>query len=169
MNIVFSIFFKSRFLYCTQWNTTEATATKNTFIDKKYFEENLFAKFNVKMKMKLECDKVKSGGHTVTAGETSIHPFPVLAPPCAQGHGGLLEPFPAVIGRRQVDTNYSHSHTHSYRQFRVPNSPHMHVFGLWEHAKSTQEGPRPLESNPRPSVLTTAPLKTLTTEIIRAD
>ncbi|KAF7655274.1 hypothetical protein LDENG_00058650 [Lucifuga dentata] len=83
---------------------------------------------------------------------------------------GGLEPIPAVIGRearytldrspvyRRADTEtdkHIHALIHTYGQFRVPNSPDMHVFGgsrstrreptrtRGEHANSTQKGPDP--------------------------
>lgn len=46
----------------------------------KYFKENLFAKLNTKMKMKLEDEE-----DTVSAGDSSIHLFSTLASSCAQG------------------------------------------------------------------------------------
>lgn len=34
-----------------------------------------------------------------------------------------------------------HTHTHTDRQFRVPNLSHVHVFGLWEEARRTWREP----------------------------
>lgn len=60
-----------------------------------------------------------------------LHPFSILASSCTQGRGGLPEPIPAVTGQKQCHTldkqffagphrkTYNHSHSHTYRQFRV--------------------------------------------------
>lgn len=38
-------------------------------------------------------------------------------------------------------------HTHTCSQFRVPKSPDMHVFGLWETARVARENPHSLKKN----------------------
>lgn len=38
-----------------------------------------------------------------------------------------------------------HTHTHTDRQFRVPNLSHVHVFGLWEEARRTWREPTPTQ------------------------
>lgn len=72
------------------------------------------------------------------------------------GHKGLLEPIPnrhevkAGLHRRQVcsssqghtwKTN-NHSHSSTYKRFRILSFPHVHVFGLWWEAGEPGDNPR---------------------------
>ncbi len=55
-------------------------------------------------------------------------------------------------GRHIETDNYSHTHIHTYGQFRVTNEPNLHVFWLWEEAGVPGENPhRHEERKPRPA------------------
>lgn len=85
----------------------------------------------------------------------SIHFHYLLYLSSASRGGGVLEPSPAVRGWRQGDTldkspvfagprtdeHPLRSPTHTYEQLKVPNFPHVHVFGLLEEAREPEKNP----------------------------